>query len=190
MCFAHDPRSVKKPVHSSTISMPCAPCGRFAGSRSAVTAMRLPLMTRSLPLTSTVPENAPCTLSRLNSSALALALARSLIETSSSPQSGRSRMARATLRPMRPNPLIATLVAIVELLPSCPLSPSPLRGARQRSNPERHAAPPRIAVRPARADEELTKAAPERAAGSSRRSGRSGRRACRSVPKPRSCRCR
>src|SRR3546814_19929021 len=41
-----------------------------------------------------------------------LASARSLIATSSSPQSGRSRIARATRRPIRPKPLIATLVAM------------------------------------------------------------------------------
>src|SRR3546814_5072144 len=44
--------------------------------------------------------------------ALDLASARSLIATSSSPQSGRSRIARATRRPIRPKPLIATLVAM------------------------------------------------------------------------------
>jgi hypothetical protein len=48
-------RSVKKPVHSSAMSTPLAACGRLAGSRSAVTWMRLPLMIRSLPSASTVP---------------------------------------------------------------------------------------------------------------------------------------
>src|SRR3546814_11522934 len=49
-----------------------------------------------------------------------LASARSLIATSSSPQSGRSRIARATRRPIRPKPLIATLVAmsLISLTPS------------------------------------------------------------------------
>ena len=76
--------------------------------------MRLPLTMMSLPSALTSPGKAPWTLSRLNSQALDLASARSLIATSSSPQSGRSRIARATSRPMRPKPLIATLVI------SCP----------------------------------------------------------------------
>ena len=90
--------------------MPLALCGSFAGSFSAVTWMRLPSTTMSLPSVVTSPGNLPWTLSCLNSQAFALASARSLTLTSSSPQSGRSRIARATSRPMRPNPLMATLV--------------------------------------------------------------------------------
>src|SRR3546814_19119052 len=41
-----------------------------------------------------------------------LASSRAVIATSSSPQSGRSRIARATRRPIRPKPLIETLVAM------------------------------------------------------------------------------
>src|SRR5262245_39735898 len=89
--------------------------------------MRLPLMTRSLPSTSTVPENGPWTESRWNSMALALGEARSLIETSSRSWSVRSRMARATFRPIRPKPLIATFVAMSKLLPELVQPPENLR---------------------------------------------------------------
>src|SRR3546814_3643149 len=67
----------------------------------------------------------PWKLSRLNSSAFAFASARSLIATNSSPQSGRSRMARATRRPMRPKPLIATFTAMSKN-PFCGRGPSVL----------------------------------------------------------------
>ena len=52
----------------------------------------------------------------LNSQAFDLASARSLIATSSRPLSARSSIARATRRPMRPKPLIATFTVIADPL--------------------------------------------------------------------------
>src|SRR5687768_10999915 len=69
-------------------------------------------MMRSLPSARHSPGQAPCTESRRNSRALDSASARSLIETSSSPLSAFWSRARATRRPIRPKPLIATLVAM------------------------------------------------------------------------------
>src|SRR4051812_32110908 len=69
-------------------------------------------MMRSLPSARTSPGQGPWTESRLNSKALDWASPRSLTETSSRPLSAFCSRARATRRPIRPKPLIATLVAM------------------------------------------------------------------------------
>src|SRR6185437_741955 len=96
------------PVHSSAMSMPRSFQGSLPGSRSAVTLMApLPMLMVS-PLTVTVPGKRPCTLSKRSRCALVSTGPRSLMPTTSMSVRPDSAMARKTLRPMRPNPLMAT----------------------------------------------------------------------------------
>src|SRR6266481_689426 len=103
---------VKKPVHSRAISTPSALCGSLPGSRSAVTFI-LPRPTSIVsPSTLTSPLKRPCTESKRNRWALVSTGPRSLIDTTSMSLRPDSMMARMTLRPMRPKPLIATRTAM------------------------------------------------------------------------------
>src|SRR6478752_2574688 len=106
--------AVKRPVHSSAISTPRAFQGSFEGSRSAETLI-LPLPRSSeSPSTVTVPGKRPCTESKRSRWALVSTGPRSLMPTTSISLRPDSAMARNTLRPMRPNPLIATRIAMLD----------------------------------------------------------------------------
>ena len=86
--------------------------GSFEGSRSAVTLMApLPTLMVS-PFTVTVPGKRPCTLSKRSRWALVSTGPRSLMPTTSISVRPDSAMARSTLRPIRPNPLIATRIVM------------------------------------------------------------------------------
>src|SRR3546814_11553804 len=65
-CFDALSRSAKNPVHSSAMSTPSSGRGRLAGSRSAVTRMRLPSTTIESPTALTSPGTGPWRLSRLH----------------------------------------------------------------------------------------------------------------------------
>src|SRR6201991_2570579 len=104
--------AVKMPVHSSAMSTPNSFHGSFDGSRSAETLiLPLPRLIES-PSTVTVPGKRPCTESKRSRCALVSTGPRSLMPTTSISLRPDSAIARSTLRPMRPNPLIATRTAI------------------------------------------------------------------------------
>src|SRR5665213_2520431 len=108
--------ALKMPVHSSAMSMPSSFHGRVLGSRTAVTLiLPLPRLIES-PSTVTVPGKRPCTESKRNRWALVSTGPRSLMATTSISLRLATKMARRTLRPIRPNPLIATRIAIQSLL--------------------------------------------------------------------------
>src|SRR5216684_7832751 len=108
--------AVKMPVHSSAMSTPSAFQGSFDGSRSAETLiLPLPRLIES-PSTVTVPGKRPCTESKRSRCALVSTGPRSLMPTTSISLRPASAMARSTLRPIRPNPLIPTRMDIPELL--------------------------------------------------------------------------
>src|SRR5665213_103291 len=103
---------VKMPVHSSAMSTPRSFHGSVAGSLMAVTLMApLPTLMVS-PLTVTVPGKRPCTESKRSRWALVSTGPRSLMPTTSMSVRPDSAMARSTLRPIRPNPLMATRTVI------------------------------------------------------------------------------
>src|SRR5271154_1697044 len=104
---------VKRPVHSSTKSTPSSPQGSLEGSRCATTRMRSPFTTIESPSTCTSPRKRPCTVSNRVKCTLVLASPKSLIATTLiSFACLPSYSARRILRPIRPYPLIATLIAI------------------------------------------------------------------------------
>src|SRR5665213_3018282 len=108
--------ALKMPVHSSAMSMPSSFQGKVLGSRTAVTLiLPLPRLIES-PSTVTVPGKRPCTESKRSRWALVSTGPRSLMATTSISRRLASKMARRTLRPIRPNPLIATRTAIQSLL--------------------------------------------------------------------------
>ncbi len=102
--------SVNRPVDSMTISAPTEDQGSLAGSFSANTLISLPSILRSLPTASTVPGYGPNVESYLKRFAFIFASVRSLIATTW--MSGFLREARMTRRPMRPKPLMPTLMAM------------------------------------------------------------------------------
>src|SRR6266702_333653 len=105
--------ALKMPVHSIAMSTPSSFHGSFDGSRSAETLiLPLPRLIES-PSTVTVPGKRPCTESKRNKWALVSTGPRSLIPTTSISLRPDSAMARKILRPMRPNPLIATRIAML-----------------------------------------------------------------------------
>src|SRR5439155_16161078 len=105
--------ALKMPVHSSAMSTPSSFHGSVEGSRTAVTLiLPLPRLIES-PSTVTVPGNRPCTESKRSRWALVSTGPRSLIPTTSMSLRPDSAMARSTLRPIRPNPLIATRTAML-----------------------------------------------------------------------------
>src|SRR3954468_20053802 len=107
-CAAAFSLDVKMPVHSSAMSMPSSFHGSVAGSLMAVTLiMPLPTLMES-PTTLTSRGKRPCTESNRNRCALVSTGARSLMATTSMASRSASAMARSTLRPIRPNPLMAT----------------------------------------------------------------------------------
>src|SRR3954471_11403486 len=105
--------ALKMPVHSIAISTPSSFHGSFDGSRSAETLiLPLPRLIES-PSTVTMPGNRPCTESKRSRWALVSTGPRSLMPTTSISLRPDSAMARKILRPMRPNPLIATRIAML-----------------------------------------------------------------------------
>src|SRR6185369_7511213 len=105
--------AVKMPVHSIAMSTPSSFHGSFDGSRSAETLiLPLPRLIES-PSTVTVPGKRPCTESKRKRWALVSTGPRSLIPTTSISLRPDSAIARKMLRPMRPNPLIATRIAML-----------------------------------------------------------------------------
>src|SRR5690242_12051414 len=111
-CAAAFSLAVKMPVHSSAMSTPRSFHGSLVGSRSADTLiLPLPRLMES-PSTVTVPGKRPCTESKRSRWALVSTGPRSLMPTTSISRRPDSAMARRILRPMRPNPLIATRTAI------------------------------------------------------------------------------
>src|ERR1700685_1248612 len=108
--------AVKMPVHSIPMSTPSSFHGSFEGSRSAETLiLPLPTLIES-PSTVAVPGKRPCTESKRRRRALVSTGPRSLIPTISISLRPDSAIARSTLRPIRPNPLIPTRIAIQLLL--------------------------------------------------------------------------
>src|SRR6185295_9145328 len=105
--------ALKMPAHSSAMSTPSSFHGSLEGSRSAETLiLPLPRLSES-PSTVTMPGNRPCTESKRSRCALVSTGPRSLIPTTSISLRPDSAMARKILRPMRPNPLIATRTAML-----------------------------------------------------------------------------
>ncbi len=113
-CAAALSREVKMPVHSIATSTPRALCGNSAGFLIAVTLIVWPPVLIVSPSTTTSAGKRPCTLSKRRRCAFVSTGPRSLIATTSMSLRPDSTMARRTLRPMRPKPLIATLTAIVQ----------------------------------------------------------------------------
>src|SRR5262245_11994724 len=112
MCLAAPSRFVKRPVDSKTTSTPRSFQGSCAGSRSDSTLNSSPSTEMTSPLfDSTWACRFPSTESYFSRCARVAALVRSLTATKSiflSPSA-----ARMMLRPMRPNPLMPTLTAIL-----------------------------------------------------------------------------
>src|SRR6185369_8826892 len=105
--------AVKMPVHSIAMSTPSSFHGSLDGSRSVETLiLPLPRLIES-PSMVTVPGKRPCTESKRSKWALVSTGPRSLMPTTSISLRPDSAMARKILRPMRPNPLIATRTAML-----------------------------------------------------------------------------
>src|SRR6266581_6154537 len=105
--------AVKMPVHSNAMSTPSAFHGSLEGSRSAETLILPSPRLIWSPSTVTVPGKRPCTESYRNRWALVSTGPRSLMPTTSMSLRPDSAIARKILRPMRPNPLIATRIAML-----------------------------------------------------------------------------
>src|SRR5581483_961149 len=115
-CFCAPSRLVKSPVDSITTSTPSSRHGRFAGSRSASPLSSRPAALIEPSSADTPPANGPSTESYASRCAMVGTSPRSLNATSSNAAS-RSSDARKKLRPMRPKPLMPTLVfAIARML--------------------------------------------------------------------------
>merc|ERR1719183_117184 len=112
MCLPAPGPSRKTPVPSMTMSMPISFHGNFNGSLSATTWMMSPsteMVLSSITLTSAL--NVPKIESYLSKCAAGLAPPDWLTQTTWSGQSGpRVFQHQTKLRPMRPKPLIATLI--------------------------------------------------------------------------------
>src|ERR1035437_951049 len=124
MTFLTEPRRwalaasalVKKPVDSTTIWAPRLDQSISAGFLMLKTLMDLPLTRISPSPALTSACSLPSTESYLSKCARVLVSVRSFVATISMPASGFSNAARNTLRPIRPKPLIATLIAIQMIL--------------------------------------------------------------------------
>src|SRR5215472_3462596 len=111
MCFLASFASVKRPVDSSTTCAPTDSHGSLAGSFSANTLIvLLSTVMQSLPEV-ILCGRFPRMESYLRRCASVLGSVRSLTATNS--RLGSLSEARITLRPMRPNPLIPTLITIL-----------------------------------------------------------------------------
>ena len=115
ICFSAFSLEVKNPVHSKTTSTPNCPHGKFSGSASAKVLISFPFTTNAFSLTWISPSNLPCAVSYLNKCANIAASVKSLIATTSN--SGSFAINLNANLPILPNPLIATLTAILLLPP-------------------------------------------------------------------------
>src|SRR4026208_1335411 len=117
-CFAAPTRSVKRPVHSITMSMPRSRQGSLSGVASESTATFWPSVLRWPSATLILPRKRPCTLSNSRRWAFISAEPRSLMATKSRacrPDGGKPLKVAL---PIRPNPLMATrLLAMSSLTP-------------------------------------------------------------------------
>src|SRR5215217_3353387 len=95
------------------MSTPSSRCGSSAGFLIAVTRILWPSTTIESPSTVTSLGNRPCTESKRRRWALVSTGPRSFTATTWMSLRPLSTMARRMLRPIRPNPLIATFTAIV-----------------------------------------------------------------------------
>ncbi len=194
MCARASFAEVKRPVASSTRSMPSAAHGSFAGSRSASTVIRRPSTTRTSPSTLTGRPSRPAVVSKASSRARTAGSDRSLTATTSRPLS-RSSSARSTLRPMRPNPLMAIRVMNGVLSGSPPASRAAAAAdsgviARVRKDhatprPHPHSTPQRPTTRPTTRPAQVTR--PGRRCGGTRWAscpGSAGSAAADSPPSP------
>src|SRR3984893_6333130 len=111
MCFLASLASVKWPVDSSTIWAPTDSQGNFAGSLSLNTLMVLLSMVMLSAPAAMLFGRLPRMESYFNRWARVLGSVRSLTATNSILLSWSE--ARSTFRPMRPNPLMPTLIAIL-----------------------------------------------------------------------------
>src|SRR5215210_7949647 len=102
------------PVHSIAMSTPSSRCGSSAGFLIAVTLILRPSTTMASRSTLTSLGKRPCTESKRRRWALVSTGPRSFTATTSMSLRPDSTMARRMLRPMRPNPLIATLTVMSE----------------------------------------------------------------------------
>jgi len=109
-------RSVKSPVHSSTMSI--SDQSSASGSRSALTRIGPRPASMVSPATVIVPGKRPCTLSNSSRWALVSTGPRSLIAAMRISSRPDSASARSTLRPIRPNPLMASVSAMI-VPPGC-----------------------------------------------------------------------
>src|SRR3954471_19779304 len=102
------------PVHSIAMSTPSSRCGSSAGFLIAVTLTLRPSNTRASPSTVTSLGKRPCTESKRRRWAFVSTGPRSFTATTWMSLRPDSTIARRMLRPMRPNPLIATLTVMSE----------------------------------------------------------------------------
>ena len=117
-CAAAPSWAVNNPVDSITMSAPVSCHGISPGSRLSSFSMTLPSIEKPSPSTLISLASVPLTESCLSRNAMVCASPNgSLTATSStSDSSPRERMARVNARPIRPNPLMPTRVAICVLL--------------------------------------------------------------------------
>src|SRR4051812_1205302 len=102
------------PVHSIAMSTPSSLWGSSAGFLTAVTLIFWPSTRIESPSTLTSLGKRPCTESKRRRWAFVSTGPRSFTATTSMSLRPDSTMARRMLRPMRPNPLIATLTVMSE----------------------------------------------------------------------------
>src|SRR6478672_2725099 len=103
---------VKRPVDSSTMSTPSSFHGSLPGSFSARTLISSPSTVIEPSPAVTSPAKVRCTESYLNRCASVFVSVRSFTATNSRSATPAFLAARTTWRPIRPNPLMPTLVAI------------------------------------------------------------------------------
>ncbi len=116
-CAAALALSVKRPVHSRTMSTPSAFHGSSAGSLMASTSIALPSMVTAFSVWPILAALISRWIESYRSRcASVLESVRSLMATSSRSLTPRSIIARTMQRPILPKPLIAILVAIGVLL--------------------------------------------------------------------------
>ena len=132
-CFWAEARSVKSPVDSIATSTPSSPQGSSAGSRTLTNLISWsPARMKPSPA-STGRSSVPSTESCFSRCAIVFVSPMSFAATSSkSPP--RARWARKKFRPIRPNPLIPTLIMSAMRLEKCQRRARPCgRGPRRPS---------------------------------------------------------
>ena len=117
MCFTASLASVNLPVDSMTISAPTDAQSSSAGSFWANTLIVLPPTEMESACATTSWGKVPSTESYLSRCAKVFVSVRSFTATNST--SFRWRLARTTLRPMRPKPLMPTFTAMFSPIDGC-----------------------------------------------------------------------